>query len=1041
MNISAWAIKHPTPVILFFTILVITGLMNFSRLGINDNPNVDFPLIVVGIAQPGAAPTELETDVTKKVEDALVALNGIEHITSTVTDGFSSTVIEFKIGWPTDTALNDVRDAVSKIRQSLPQDINEPSITHPNQSGEPFIAYSLESSKRSVEELSHFVDDTIGRTLLTIPGVSQVRRSGGLDREVKVELNPDRMKALGVTADQVNNQIKALNINLPGGKAEAGGQEQTIRTIGSALDIEALKNLQIVLPTGQSARLDTLGTIADSTAEVRQVARFDGRPVVSFSVVRAQGSSIVTVEELVKKKVAELEKTMPPDMHITLIRTAAKFIKNRYTASVDALLLGAFLAIIVIYIFLRNWQATLIGALAIPLSILGTFMVMNWLGYTLNFLTMLGLILVVGILVDDAIVDLENIHRHIAMGKKPYQAAMEATNEIGLAIVATTSTIVAVFIPVAFMGGIPGQFFRAFGITVSVAVLFSLLVARTLTPMMAAYMLPDHSKAAEGSENQMKKVYKVILDLALKHRWVASLGSFILIFAISAVTLPHIPKTFFEQGDVSEASISVTLPTGSTLEDTKKVIASVSDILAKRPEINHVYSSIGSGVQVGLIGTGGAVNSGTVSIVMVPPKERKLSQSEFEQDILPALAEIPGARIAFNHFGAGGGAKPVNIILRGNDNIMLNKAASNLLSEMRRKNELRDVTSSTAELRPEIIIKPDFQRAADQGVSVFTIARIARIATQGDIDVNMPKFNSGDRQINIRVKLQESIKGDVESIGNLLVPGKNGLIPIKTVSDIFVSSGPVQINRYDRARQVTISANLNGVALGTATEMINNIPIMKNLPPGVTSGSVGEAKVMQDVFGEFSKAIGSAVLFIYAVLVLLFGSFLHPMTIMVALPLSIGGAMLGLLIGGKSLGLMSLIGIIMLMGIVTKNSILLVEYGILLEHSGMPRRDAIISAGLARLRPIIMTTIAMISGMLPIALSMGAGTETQSPMAVAVIGGLITSTIFTLVVVPAIYTIIDDIRKLAFRFLSRKRKKLPEINLEKEVISTETSAV
>ncbi len=1043
MNISAWAIRRPIPIILFFMILTIMGLMSFSRLGINDNPNVDFPIIVVGIGQPGAAPTELETDVTKKVEDSLVALNGIEHITSTVTDGVSSTVIEFKIGWPTDTALNDVRDAISKIRQSLPQDISEPSITHPNQSGEPILVYSLESEKRSVEELSYFIDDTIGRLLLTIPGVSQIRRSGGLDREIKVELNPARMKALGVTADQVNLQIKSLNINLPGGKAEAGGQEQTIRTIGSAIDIESLRNLQIVLPSGQTARLDTLGTVEDSTAEVRQIARFDGKPVVAFSVVRAQGSSMVTVDGLVVKKLAELQKTLPPDMKINNIRRAAKFIQDRYTASIDALLLGAALAIIVIFIFLRNWQATLIGALAIPLSVLGTFIVMSWLNYSLNFLTMLGLILVVGILVDDAIVDLENIHRHIAMGKKPVQAATEATNEIGLAIVATTFTIVAVFIPVAFMGGIPGQFFRAFGITVATAVLFSLVVARTLTPMMAAYLLPEHAAAESTKESRMQKVYKPVLIWALKHRWAASIGSFALILVISVMSFPHIPKEFFSQGDISEASIAVALPTGSTIGDTQRVIGEVTDILKKRPEVKHLYSSIGAGVQVGLISSGGAVNSGTISIILVPPKERKLSLDQFEKDILPYLAEIPGARIAFNHFGPGGGSKPVNIILRSNDSFQLNKVANELLGQMRKKSELRDVTSSAAELRPEIIIKPDFQRAADQGVSVLTIARIARIATQGDIDVNMPKFNAGERQINIRVKLAESVKGDVESIGNLLVPGKNGLVPIKTVADIFVSSGPVQINRYDRARQVTISANLNGVALGAATEMINNFPIMKNLPDGVSSGSVGEAKVMADVFGEFAKAIGAAVLFIYAVLVLLFGGFLHPMTIMVALPLSIGGAMLGLLVSGKSLGLMSLIGIIMLMGIVTKNSILLVEYAILLEEGGMTRTEAIMAAGLARLRPIIMTTIAMISGMLPIALSMGVGTQTQSPMAVAVIGGLITSTIFTLVVVPAIYSIIDDFRNLLVRLVRRKPKHVEEINLEKDgaEVESEKSAV
>ncbi|MBT9548414.1 MAG: efflux RND transporter permease subunit [Candidatus Sericytochromatia bacterium] len=1016
MNISVWSIRYPVPVILFFLVLTFAGFQDFNKLGIDANPNVDFPLVVVTVAQPGASPVELETDVTKKVEDSLVSISNISNITSTVSDGASSTVVEFKLGTDINQSLNDVRDAIAKIRQDLPQDITEPSITHPNFSGEPIITYSVSSQTLDIPQLTKVVDDVIGRELLTVAGVSLVRRSGGLDREIKVELDSSRLRALGLTADQVSQHVKGLNINMPGGKSDAGGQEQTIRTLGSARDVQQLQNLQIPLPSGLSTRLDSLGTVTDTTAEPRQMAMVDGTPVVSFSIIRAQGSSIVSTEKKVRTKIAELQKRLAKDVTFTLIRSEAPFIYESYLASIDALVLGSVLAIVVIFIFLRNWQATLIGALAIPLSVLGTFIVMGYLNYSLNFLTLLALILVVGILVDDAIVDLENIHRHIAMGKAPFKAAADATEEIGLAVVATTLTIVAVFIPVAFMGGIPGLFFKAFGVTVAVAVLFSLVVARTLTPMMAAYLLPAHAEAEVDKVGPIRRFYKQILIWAIHHRWITMVMA-VLIFVGSLSLVSFLPKTFFDEGDISEASISVTLPTGATLADTQVKVEQLRQILMRRPEVRKTFATIGSAVQVGLASAGGGVNSGTVYVLLVPPDKRQVSLAKFEQEVTPLLSEIPGARVAFNHFGPGGGSKPVNIVLSSNDAGPLLQASEKLLSEMRALPALRDVTSSAAELRPEIVVRPDFERAAEQGISVMTIGRIARIATQGDIDVNMPKFNTGERLINIRVQLNEYSRTHLDEIENLLIPGKKGLVPLKSIAQVEMGSGPVQINRRDRLRYVTISGNLNDTPLGQAMDKIKALPALKKLPAGVIQDTLGEAEVMADVFSEFAKALVSAVFFIYAVLVLLFGGFLHPLTIMVALPLSIGGAIVALLAWGKPLGLMSLIGIVMLMGIVTKNSILLVEYTIMAQKKGVKRDEAIIEAGLARLRPIMMTTIAMIAGMLPIAMSWGVGTETKSPMAVAVIGGLITSTLFTLVVVPSVYTIVDDLKTFVGRFI------------------------
>jgi hydrophobe/amphiphile efflux-1 (HAE1) family protein len=1022
MNISAWAIRKPVPIILFFLILCLVGGVSFARLGINDNPNVDFPIITVTISQPGAAPSELETEVTRKVEDAVVGLEGLDHVRSTVSDGTSVTILEFLVGTKSDRALNDVRDAVSRIRQTLPADVLEPAVIHPNFAGEPFLTYSVTSKSRTVAELSRLVDDDITRSLLTAKGVSQVRRSGGLSREIRIALDPARMRAVGITADQVNAQIRQYNINLPGGKAELGGAEQSIRTLGTAPTVDQLRSLPILLPSGQYARLETLGDVLDTTAEARQAAFLNGKPVVAFSVLRAEGEPLVDTEEAARRQVEKLKQTLPKDIEIDLIRTTGDFQRDSYHSAVDALYLGSGLAVIVIYLFLRNWQATVISALAIPLSVVGTFWVMGVMGYTLNFMSLLGLTLVVGVLVDDAIVDLENIYRHIAMGKSPMQAAFEATDEIGLAVVATTLTIVAVFIPVAFMGGIPGQFFREFGLTVSVSVLFSLVVARTLTPMMGAYMLPAHAEEHDDADSWFNRLYARLLAWCLNHRWKTVIAA-VVVFIGSMAMVPLLPAGFFNAGDVNEVAISAALPTGATMQDTERVVQAVTDRLKDRPEVKKVFSTVGAAVQNGMDVSGGAVNKGMITVVLVDAKERQLSQDAFELATQSDLEAIPGARLAYLHYGAGGGqGKPVNVVLKGNDATALEKTADTVLDAMRGLKGIKDVTSSTAELRPEIRILPDPARAGDQGVSVAAIARVARMATQGDIETNLAKFNADDRQINIRVQYKDTIKQELAAIGNLQVPGSKGLVPLRTVADIQMGSGPVQIDRYDRARQVTLSANLDGVSLGEATQAIEALPAMTNLPSGVTYVSEGEAEVMKDVFTAVILALGAGVMFIYAVLVVLFGNFLHPLTIMVALPLSIGGAFLGLLVTGMELGLMSLIGIIMLMGLVTKNSILLVEYALMTMAQGVERREALMKAGAARLRPILMTTVAMIAGMMPIAIGLGAGTKPRSPMAVAVIGGLLTSTLFTLVVIPAVFTMMDDFQIRILRLLSRLKR-------------------
>ena len=1023
MNVSAWAIRQPIPVIVLFLVLSIMGMLAFRGLGVNDWPDVDFPTVVVTISQAGASPSELETQVTRKVEDSLVGIANLDHIQSTINEGSSTTIVQFQIGSNSQVALDDVRDCVTRIRQQLPADINEPQIVHPAGSGDAFATFTISSDKRSVAELSRFVDEDLTRVLLTAPGVASVSRSGGLKREVEVVLDPARVTAVGTTVDAVNNQIAALNVNLPGGRADIGGQEQGVRTLGSARSIDDLRALRIAVGNGQSVRLDTLGTVEDSYQEIRQIARLDGKPVVAFGLQRSLGAPLVQSEEAARKALAEFEKTMPADMHITLIRTLANYTRAVYFASRDALVFGSILAVGVIVVFLRNWQATFISALAIPLSIVATFGIMGWLHYSLNGMTTLGLTLVVGILVDDAIVDLENIHRHMAMGKSPLKAAFEATDEIGLAVIATTLTIVAVFLPVSFMGGIPGMFFRSFGLTVAVSVLFSLVVARTLTPMMAAYMLPEHSSLAHD-EPRYQQLYQRILAWALAHRWV-TVSIATAVFVGSLALVPLIPKGLFANGDMGEAIVQIGLPEGVTLDETTAISDRVASLLRGRPEVAKVYQVIGSsgGNQGGFAPPSGAsVASSTIQAIMKPKGERKLTTEAFAAEMSPVLKQIPGAHISITALGGVGGGKPINVILAGSNTTALDAMAPGLLAAMRAIPDLRDVDSNAANLRPELEIRPDFARAAEQGVSVSAIGRVARIATQGDVDFNLPKFNAGDQQIGIRVKLNDSARMDLPAIGDLRVMGKQGLVPLRAVTDIRMGTGPVQLARYDRARQITFSANLSaGAALGNAMEKIDKLPQLKTLPAGITRDTLGSSKIMADIFGGFAFAMMTGVMLIYAVLVLLFGSFLQPLTIMAALPLSIAGAMGGLLVMNKELGMMGLIGILMLMGLVTKNSILLVEYAMRGRAEGLGRTEALMRAGHDRLRPILMTTIAMIAGMVPIALSLGEGTERLSPMAAAVIGGLVTSTMLTLIVVPATYTFVDDITTF-LRKLVRVRK-------------------
>lgn len=1006
-NLSAWCILHPVPPLVLFIILTLGGLVAFFNLGIDESPNIDVPAVSVAVTQPGASPAELETQVTRRIEDAVAGLGNIKHITSTINEGISSTIIEFELGTNSDRATNDVRNEIAKTRQQLPQGIDEPVVQRLEFTGGPFVTYTVSSPKKSVEELSWLIDNEIARSLLSVPGVGQVQRSGGVDREIRLHLNPARLESLGVTADMVSTQLRALNINLPGGRGELGSQEQAIRTLGSAPTIEALAAAQIALPNGKYARLDTIGTVTDATAEQRQIALLDGKPVVAFSLVRSPGSNMVDVETKADKKLEDLKKLLPKDVTINRIRSEAIFVHQSYESCLEHLILGAVLAVIVIWMFLRDWRAAVISALAMPLSLIPTFAVMKMVGFTLNNMSLLGLSLVIGVLVDDAIVEIENIVRHMGFGKSPYKASLDAADEIGLAVVATTMTLVVVFVPVGFMGGIPGQFLRQFGLTVAVAVFSSLLVARMLTPLIAAYFLKPVKE--DHSQGWMGRTYDRILVSALKHRLITIIAG-VLFFGLGIVLFRMMPTSVIGTVDRGETLLTVELSPGSTLADTRSVVDRIVKIMQARPDVKQVFATVGApmagrGRQGG---SAGEVHKANVYIMLKPRGERKLSQQAFEQEVRPLLRTVPGARLAFTRVG--GITGKLRVVLTSNDGVALGRVSDQLADQMRAINGVSDVVSSASLQRPEIVVKPNFGAAAEQGVGVQSVARTALIATLGDIESALPKFNLSDRQINIRVQLDPSHRDDIETIRNLRVLGKGGrLVPLSSVADVGLGSGPAQLNRLDRARQVTIEASMApGLTLGDALKKVHELPAYKSKPAEVIDTPSGDAEIQRDIFGGFAAALGGAVLLIYAVLVLLFNGFLHPLTIMMSLPLALGGALVALVMAGQSLGFYSLIGIVMLMGLVTKNAILLVEYCLLSMHGGMPRYEALLAAGRTRMRPIMMTTIAMIVGMMPIAIGVGAGSEARQPMAICVIGGLITSTLLTLVVVPVVFTCIDD---------------------------------
>jgi len=1007
MNFSAWSIRNPVPSLLLFAVLTYLGLVSLKGLGIQNFPDIEVPTITVNATLEGAAPPQLETEVARKIEDKIATIGGIEHIRTTITDGSVKINVEFNIDKNSEEALNQVRNAVDSARSDLPAALLNPVISKVVTSGGALLTFVVDAKRMNEQELSWYVDNDLAKAMLAVKGVGKISRVGGVDREVQVNLDPVLMAGLGVTASDVSTRLKQVQQDASGGRGDIGGAIQSVRTLGAVKSPAEILNLDIPLANGSHVKLNQVATLLDTNAERSTYARLDGKPIIGFEITRVKGSSEVTVAQAVRKDIARLN-AINPNIQIVEAFNTVKPVEDNYEGSMHLLYEGAILAILVVWWFLRDWRATLVAAVALPLSIIPTFFAMYYANFSLNILTLLALALVVGILVDDAIVEIENIVRHLRMGKTPFQAAMEAADEIGMAVIATTFTLVAVFLPTAFMGGIPGKFFKQFGITAAVAVVASLLVARLLTPMMAAYLLKPQV-AEEDADGPVMRRYLGAVRWCMGHRKTTVLA--VVVFVAASLSLvPLLPTGFVPVADTSQTKVTLELQPGSTLQQSRDMAAQAELLLRKMPDVTQVFTAVGTSPGGGgpLDGSANAdVRKATLTLSLLPRSDRSRKQSAIENDIRTTLRTLPGVRISV---GAGGTGERLQLTLASDDPVALQAASKALEQDLRSIGGLGNVTSSASLQRPEIQITPDFNRAAELGVTVQALADVVRIATSGDFSNVMPKLNLPQRQLPIRVRLNKEVRQDINHVAQLRVPGRNGSVPLSTLAEINIAGGPAQIDRLDRMRNVTMEIELGSRLIGDVIKDVAMLPSMKALPPSVKQLQSGDAQRMAELFGSFGAAMLIGVLCIYVVLVLLFHDFLQPLTILGALPLSLGGAFVALLVTGSSFSMPSVIGLLMLMGVVTKNSILLVEYAIIARRDrGMNRLEALVDACHKRARPILMTTIAMGAGMLPIALGFGADPSFRAPMAITVIGGLLTSTVLSLLVIPVVFTYVDDV--------------------------------
>lgn len=1017
MNVSSWSIKNPVPAMILFILLSLAGFMSFNAMKIQNFPDLDLPTITVSASLQGASPAQLENEVARKLENSIAKLQGLKHITTKIQDGIVNITVEFRLEKPTQEALDEVRSAVSEVRADMPNDLRDPVVSKVNLAGSPILSFTIHSSQMDDEALSWFVDDSLTRKLLGVQGVGSVSRVGGVTRQIQVELDTAKLQSLNASAADISKQLRSSQIEVTGGVTKLNGSEQPIRTLATVKSAEELARMEIVLSDGRRIRLDQVAQIKDTFAEPKSAALLNGKSVIGFDVTRSKGSSEIEVGNGIYKALAEL-KHEHPDIEVTEAYNSVKPVEDDYEASMGMLYEGALLAVLVVWLFLRDFRATFVSAVALPLSVIPAFIGMHYFGFSINVVTLLALSLVVGILVDDAIVEVENIVRHLRMGKTPYQAAMEAADEIGLAVIATTFTLIAVFLPTAFMSGVPGKFFKQFGWTASIAVFASLVVARILTPMMAAYMMrPIQERHAV--DGKVMQTYLHLSAWCLKHRFMTMVAA-TTFFIGSLMLIPFLSTGFIPADDNSQTQVRIELPPGATLAQTQASAEAARVILQKIPHIKSVYTTIGGGAAGSdPFAEGGAAETRKATLtIQLDERGQRPRKQVIERQMREQLQKLPGVRL---NVGLGGNGEKLELLLLSEDSDALKNAANAVERDLRTIPGIGNISSNLSLVRTEVIATPDFAAAADLGVTSTSIGETLRIATVGDYEQSLAKLNLDKRQVAIVVKLEDSARTDLSVLERLAVPGTKGPVMLGQVAKLSLAAGPSVIDRHDRVRDIHFEVELSSLSLSEAKAALAKLPSIKNLPAEVERDELGDAEAMTELFESFGLAMLTGVVCIYFVLVLLFKDFLQPVTILAALPLSLGGAFLGLLVGGKALSMPSMIGLVMLMGIATKNSILLVEYAIVARRDHhLSRVDAILDACHKRARPIIMTTIAMTAGMLPIALEWSSADGSfRSPMAVSVIGGLLTSTVLSLLVIPVVFTYVDDFEQFIRRMYRR----------------------
>ena len=1030
LNVSAYSIRNPLVAILLFVLLTLGGIYGFMQMKVQQFPDIDLPAVVVTVTLPGAAPSQLENDIAKKIENKLTSIEGVKHIRTSLQTGVATIATEFVLEKDIQEAVDDVRSAVGEVRGDLPAAANDPIITKVSTSGFPVVTYSVASENMNVEDLSWFVDDTVTKRLSDIPGVSTVSRIGGLQREITVAADPIALSGLKYPIAQLSNQITGIQQDSSGGEAEVGKTTQTIRVLGAVERASDLNNLQVAVPTGGTQALGRMAQITDGAADPSSIAKLDGETVVAFNITRSRGASEVEVMELVDAELAKLSSDVG-NIDIEKVYDRATPIAEDYKASLRMLIEGGLLAVVVVFLFLRNIRATFVAAVALPLSVIPTFLGMYLFGFSLNIISLLALSLVIGVLVDDAIVEVENIIRHLRMGKTPYEAAMEAADEIGLAVVATTFTLIAVFLPTAFMGGIVGQFFRQFGWTAALSIFASLMVARLITPMMAAYILRPEKKHIEKQSALMDWYLKVV-SWTLHHRWI-TMGATLILFVASLALVKLLPTSFIPDNDIDQTRVEIELTPDVALEDTERVAAMASERILAMPEVTHIFTSVGEAQAAMEASSGGkAENIAGLDIVLAPRAERA-SKQEIERQISSMLSEVPGARFTVGL--SSGGETGYNFSLTSTDPRLLEQTAQQMMAEIRALPSAGAVTSDRSLPRQELTVTPNRLAMADKGVTTQDIATTLRVATVGDYEQRLSKLNLDTRQVPIVVRLPDIAKQNVSQLEGLYVPSALPAgqgVRVGEVASLNFGTGPAQISRLDRERAISITVQPANGELGDLVQAVKSIPSMQQLPASITIIDQGQAENMAELFSGFVIAMSVGVVCILGVLILLFGRILQPFTILMALPLSIGGAFVGLVITNSSLSMPSMIGFIMLMGIATKNSILLVDYALIAQRRGLARFDAIIDSCRKRARPIIMTTIAMGAGMMPLVFGWGDADPTfRRPMAAAVLGGLVTSTLLSLVVIPVVYTLMDDLSGWFSKWLIPHGKDKESVVVEK----------